>query len=127
MQQEDERFLDKDVFKEKGKRLQFTNFPNPVRYSQDYAWSPVQYQGKYGCQGGGGYEGRYERDEYQQQYGCRTNQWQITDNNCFQRNSLVNEANLENNPVTNGNDLEDEFEQFLNGPFAKKYELLLQI
>ena len=119
MQEEEDRFQYKDSVKEKQKRLQFANSPSPVRYSQDQRWGGVQYQGQHG------YEGGYDREEYQQQYGYKNNHWQIIQNNCFHLNQHENEANLENNPVAEGNNIEDEFEQFLNGPFAKKYELLL--
>ena len=113
MQEEEDRLQYKDSVKNKQKRLQFATFPSPVRYSQDHTWGPVQYQEQYGCQTD---EGRYNREEYQQQYGYKNNHWQIIQNNHLHEN----EANLQNNQVTEGNNVEDEFEQFLNGPFAKK-------
>ena len=134
-QSQQSEFLPRDEYQEKGQsyeRCRFQDFQRAIRYKLDppgyqEAWRPQEHQKGYDCQGtsGYGYEERCGIDNgwkgsYHQNHGFAKNQWQIVDNSGFQLDQRINEACLENQPVGHRDNEEDEFEQFLNGPFAKK-------
>ena len=92
---------------------------------QEQPWGTFGYEDEYDQQKSIGYEERCHRTNgwntgYKQNYGYVTDQWQIVDNNRYQLDQRINEAYLENQPVVNRAEDEDEFELFLNGPFAAK-------
>ena len=136
-QSQQSEFLAGDEYQEKSQsyeRCRFQNYQRAIRYKLDppgyqEAWRPQEHKEEYDCQGpsGYGYEERCDRNNawkgsYHQNYGYDKNQWQIVDNSGFQLDQRINEACLENQSVGHRDNEEDEFEQFLNGPFAKKYD-----
>ena len=92
---------------------------------QEQAWGTFGYENEYDQHRSIEYEERLHRTNgwntgYKQNYGYVTDQWQIINNNRYHLDQRINEAYLENQPVVNREEEEDEFEQFLNGPFAKR-------
>ena len=92
---------------------------------QGQPWGTNRIEDEYDGQGSVGYEERYHGTNgwntgNKQNYGYVTDQWQIIGNNRYHLDQRINEAYLENQPVVNREEEVDEFELFLNGPFAAK-------
>ena len=117
-----------DGFQEKDQSYngyKHADYKREVRYKQDQHSRTFGYEDEYDKHISIGYEERYNRTNgwntgCKQNYGYVNDQWQIIDNNRYQLDQRTNEAYLENQPVVQREEEEDEFEQFLNGPFAAK-------
>ena len=123
-------YMGDDGFQSKVQRYKPAHYQTASRYKQDpnsrcqeQPWGTIGYEDEYDQHRSIGYDERYHRTNgwnigYKQNYEYVNDQWQIIDNNRYQVDQRINEAFLENQPVVNRE--EDEFEQFLNGPFAKR-------